>query len=219
MANYVLSELSRYFRDMKNDATSHDKIMVLVSVGILIGAGTVVFKGVGASVPGGLVFTISLGTGLVLWLVAFSLGVLLRARAWPQVFPPYQLIGRATVPVLILAFALGCLLGVILYGVSLSRAATAAVLGHLATVAVMHVLFRLHTPVTTAAIKVAHNPNVATVDSHRYMWLFPAIGVVVVLLVCRASGLQDFGVVRHVAATAAIVTAIGLAGFGSGYIP
>jgi hypothetical protein len=218
---YVLPNLARYFREMKNEATSHDKIALLLSVAILVSCGAWAYRDLTTSMqwPKSTVLLVGVAILTTVWLVSFALGVILRARTWLPVFPPYQLIGRAAVPALVTAIIAGSVAGTVLFEMSLVKSAGVSFLGYIVVLIIMHFLFLLHLPITRIAVRLTHNPNIMTVDSHRYMWLFPAIGVLVLLLAGKALATEDAEAVRHIAVTAAIATSTTLAGFGAGFIP
>lgn len=217
----ILSNLSRYFREMSRDATAHDKIILAASIAIVAGCAAGTYRGLIASKQWSIVAALLLGlvAGTFMWILGFGLGIKLRAPTWRDVFPPYQLIARGTIPAVVVGIAVGCVLGPTLFGVTLSRAAGVSFLGQVLTLVVLHFLFVLHTPVTRKAVSITNNPNIMTVDSHRYMWLFLALGVLAVFLLGRAVVPPDSEQLRHVGVTAAMATSIVLAGFGSGYIP
>lgn len=217
----ILPNLVRYLREMKNDATSHDRLILLLSGGILVGCGVGTFRNPAAALgwPTVLIVLVGLVVGAGIWLMNFTLGVLRRAPAWRPAFPPYQLVVAATVPVFVVAMVIGCGIGTVLFQLPVLKAGIASLLGHIAIVVTMHLLFKAHAPLTRQAVQTTHNPNIMTVDSHRYMWLFPALGVLGLFLVGMWAAPESMESLRHVAVTAAIVTAAFLAGFGAGYIP
>lgn len=217
----IAAELARYFREMSSNATTHDKVMLAIVIAILAGCGASTCRGLIASKqwPVAVALLLSLVAETCIWILGFALGIKLRAPAWRDVFPPYKLIGRGMIPAVVVGMAVGCVLGPALSGVTATKAAIASSLGQLSMLAMMHLLFVLYAPVTRKAVQITHNPNIMTVDSHRYIWLFPALGVLVVFLVGRAIISQDAEALRHIATAAATATSAILAGFGSGFIP
>ena len=90
--------LVKYLREMRNDATSHDKVILLLSAAILAGTAITRFKPLIAAKKWPMEESVLAGivAALVLWLVSFSLGVGMRKRNWRPEFPPLGLIGRCS---------------------------------------------------------------------------------------------------------------------------
>jgi hypothetical protein len=218
---HIVSILAKYFRDMKNQATSFDKFYLLASICLWLGCGIGAYKGLTASMhwPKALVLFSGIIVIAVVWLVGFSLGVSLRAPRWEHVFPPYGLIGKAVIPALLLAILSGSLAGMALFDISLNSSAIASFWGYIGVTIVMLILFLIHTPWTRAAVRLTRNPNVMTVDSHRFIWFFPALGVLAIFFIAKRFVPAESEAIRHIATTAAIATSTTLAGFGAGYIP
>jgi hypothetical protein len=216
----ISSELKRYFYEMKNDATSHDKVALLVTIAILVGCGYGTYGNLIASMQSskGLVLLIGITLIVTIWLVGFALGVLFRTD-WTYVFPPYRMIGAATVPAFIIAVATGSIAGKYLFKTPVLESSGGAFGGYLTILIVMHFLFLLHAPLTRKTVQLNHNPNITIVDSHRYMWLFPALGVLILYLVSKKVAPEESRALYHVAVTSGIVVSTIFAGFGAGYIP
>lgn len=217
----ISPNLVRYFREMKNDATSHDKIILLLSGGILVYCCIGTYKDVVAANHWSewLAVLVGLAIGTLVWLFAFGLGVLLRLNPWRPTFPPHQMIRRALFPAFVISILLGVLCSVVLFKLATDYGFAASLLGNAITFAVSYVLFVLHSPLTQAAIKRTGNPNIMTVDSHRYMWLFPALAVLTVSLTAMALAAPELSAFVHTTVSAGIATALVMAGFGAGYIP
>ncbi|GAI48899.1 unnamed protein product, partial [marine sediment metagenome] len=74
MANkQVSSELKRYFHEMKNDATSHDKVFLLITIAILVGCGVGSFRNLSATVhwPKATFALAAIILGVTVWLASF----------------------------------------------------------------------------------------------------------------------------------------------------
>jgi len=217
----VVSELARYFREMSRDATTHDKAMLAVSIMIVAGCGASVYRelltlrqwSVGAVLSAGLLLAVCV------WLLGFAAGVHLRMPAYRAMFPPTQLLGAATVPAVLIGIGVASWLGSTLLGVALLRSIKVSFGGQVLSAVVMYLLFALHTPLTQKAVALTGNKNIMTVDSHRCIWLFPALGVLTVFLVGRSHTAPDARLLWSIQMTAAVTTSIFTAGFGSGYIP
>ena len=222
MANKNISQcLVLYFREMKNHATSHDKIAMLLSICIWIGCSLSAYKDLAISMQS-LKFVVFAGAVIIiilLWLTGFSLGVIFRGPHWEPVFPPYGLIGMATVPSFLIGVVFGSLAGVILFNTSLQTCTGISFRSGVVVLIVTHILFLLHTPLTRAAVRSTHNINIKTVDSHRYMWLFPALSVLALFWVTKYLAPAESEMSRHISTTAAIVLSVTMTSFGAGYIP
>lgn len=218
---YILSNLSRFFREMSSYATAAHKIIFAISIAIIAGCATGTYRGIIAAKQWSMVAALLIGlvAGTFMWVLGFGLGVKLRAPAWRDVFPPYQLIARGTIPAIIVGIAIGCVLGLILFGVTVSKAVVVPLLGLVSTLVVFHLLFVLYTPVTRKVVSITNITNVMTVESLQCMWLFPALGVLAVFLIARAVVPADSEQLRQIGVTATMATSIVLAGFGSSFIP
>lgn len=218
---YVLPNLVRYFRDMKNEATSHDKIVLLLSIAILVGCGYGALRNLFITVhwSKALLVTVAIVFSVMVWLVSFALGVIFRAPSWQHVFPPYRLVGMATVPALFISIVVGWITGTALFKISFSQSIGASFLGYMSILIVMHLLYLLRAPSAKQAVKIFHDPNMLTVNSHRSVWIYPAIGVLVLFWVARRYIPVELEAIGHIAVIASIAASVMYSGFGAGYIP
>ena len=217
----IASNLTRYFREMMNQATSHDKIVLLLTTAIWIGCGYGAYQALAVSRQWskGLLLALGVVVGLVIWLLSFSLGVMLRPQRWSHVFPPFRLMGIAAVPALVISMITGSVAGTALFKISLSQSIGASFMGYGITFFASYILFLMHAPFTRTAVRITRNPNIMTVDSHRYLWLFPALGVLALFFLLKRLLPVELETAHSIVITAAITTSTVFAGFGAGYIP
>jgi len=216
----VFRSLATYVRELRDEATTHCKVNMLLSCGIVLGCTITQLREWIVGDSDSLTTRLVLGLqGLLLaWLVAFSIGVWFRKRKYTGRYPPYDMIGRVLIPGL--AFGTACATGFSMAFTEL-KTPQAVFFGGIsaATVTLVAVLlFWVHQPLTRKAIEMTRDPNVAVVDSHRHMWLFPALGVLAVSLIGWLGKPEEAAMVPT-AVAAATGTWVCWAGFGSGYIP
>jgi hypothetical protein len=214
----IIRNLMKYVHEVRYEATSHCKAFLLVSATILLGCNVAIYWDM-ISRSLGIAVGMGVAVAAITWLGGFAMGVVRRKGPWQQAFPPYVLLSRALLPSLILGVGVGIVAAAVILLVPLGRAAGAALLGWLLVQLTMHLLFILHTPLTSAAVKSTGDPNIQTVDSYRYTWFFPALGVLAMYVAGSNCLPLDWQALFQVAVTAGIGTSWAMAGFGSGYIP
>lgn len=166
----------------------------------------------------GLVITSSL---IILWLVAFSMGVKLRPVK-PEIYllyPPGQVIGGSLTCSFVFVMVLGVTVGHVL-GVGILRSLLYAFLGILPVPFIVNGLFLPTIRRTKTAVRTQGDKGVVIADAYRGMWVFPAFSVIAVYGFSRWIGGEfTYASPYLIAVSASLMTAVFSTGYASGYYP
>lgn len=155
---------------------------------------------------------------LILWCLGFSIGVIHRPGDWSPSFPPYDLMARSVLPSFMLATCAAIGLGQFV-GVPHGQASLISFVSVVVLYVVVVALFMSHVRATQWAITKEADTDIIVADAFRYMWLFPAVAVACLHVANTWLSNDSFNPENLVSMAAAIIAAVTLFGFSSGYIP
>jgi len=217
----VSENFLRFLRELRDDASTIEIIHLLLSVTLLAGSAKYTWDKLGVKPDWP---SVGLAAGCLIiatlaWLLGFASGVRLRKEGWKAAYPPFDLIGRALAPTFILSVAVAMPVSKFVFPVGMQTGALVALEAWAVVMLAVVLLAVVHTPWTRWAIRQRGDHNIVVVDSYLHMWLFPALGVVLLYLLGPAFLSLGETDALAVSVSAGIAASLALAGFGSGYIP